>query len=122
MRKLLVDIALWDWDTNSLDDIEQANKCHEFYFDFARRYLKTSKAELNGISPFTNRDCTYHEHGAEGKACYKTMFDGCKRSLSGQHVILEDESLLRGGLFTVTASETVLIFAAGQANSLLKLH
>jgi len=39
--------------------------------------LALTKVKVNGrekIAPYETDTCTYHEHEAEGKPCYKTMF------------------------------------------------
>lgn len=76
MRRLQVDIAVWQWEEEDLK--EQTKKhieCSEFLGDLALRLFSLSAEERKGPAPFTKNDCTYHEHVKEGKPCYKTIFN-----------------------------------------------
>ena len=78
IRMLLVDIAkhFWTWqDMGSWED--KGCKQPEFFFDLAAALNMGKRVGAGGFGGpgFTNEyTCIYHEHVAEGKACYKTMF------------------------------------------------
>lgn len=74
IRKLMVDIAVWKWRTGTLENCEMDESWNEFFKDVMVKLHKTSEKERNGIPPFANPHCKYHEHVAAKLACYKSMF------------------------------------------------
>ena len=78
IRKFLVDVAIWHWGDRAL--VDQANdpnglsKHPEFVPDLALALYTLRHKGRTGTAPFLEESCHYHEHVAEGKPCYKTMF------------------------------------------------
>lgn len=74
MRRLLVDIAVWLWDDNYLEKEQLRSEPLEFVLDLAAAMSKIRAHGRQSVSPLSNPGCRYHDHVAEGKPCYKTMF------------------------------------------------
>lgn len=73
LRRLSLDIAIWVWEDEDYDT--QLNDVpHEFLVDLAEALGKTREAGRKGEDPLENAGCRYHDHVAEGKPCYETMF------------------------------------------------
>lgn len=77
MRQLLVDLAAWGWSEEDIASYDNDRHAPGFYAELAivlkRRCMAYSaggdKAPYEGST-----GCHYHEHVAEDKPCYKTMF------------------------------------------------
>lgn len=74
LKRLIVNIAVWNWSTKIAEDCPMKEGCGEFFKDLAIRFFSTTEKQRKGTPPFQNPACTYHEHVAAGTACYKTMF------------------------------------------------
>ena len=74
IRKLLVDIAAWEWTEDSMSRREQGQEWAQFYFDLSTTLIKINREGTKREAPYKGEDtCIYHEHGEE-QPCYKTMF------------------------------------------------
>ena len=74
-RKLLVDLAVWKWDDQTLEQqLKEDTSRFEFLYDVAAALGKIRRTGCQGASPLDGTTCIYHEHEADGKPCYKTMF------------------------------------------------
>lgn len=77
IRKLLVDIAVWFWNDESMDELSEVRDHPEFYHDVLRTLHRHRRAGVGGLdqAPFRlDNTCDYHEHVVAGQPCYKTMF------------------------------------------------
>lgn len=77
MRQLLLDIAVWEWEAPHVEKLSEGDQASsEFYFCLAQAFfVAKGKDLLEGMPPYNDEDtCQYHDHVAEGKPCYKTMF------------------------------------------------
>lgn len=75
IRKLFVDIAVWGWSHETVCALRDAESKHvDFLCDVAIK-LHWYKTWGSSEAPYLSEDtCIYHEHVAENKPCYKTMF------------------------------------------------
>jgi hypothetical protein len=78
MRTLLVDIATYSWFSGTLADQPGDPECAEFFRDVGVQAMRrrTLQSEALATALYDQKDvgCHYHDHKAEGKPCYKTMF------------------------------------------------
>lgn len=75
MRKLLVDFHIWGTGAKRIEKVGFELESAEFYYDIAVARNKRKSAAKIADAPFKEEDtCRYHEHVAEGKPCYETMF------------------------------------------------
>lgn len=76
MRTLLVDIAVWVWTDDPIEKLlASAGDRSEFVRDIAASLFKIRGSGRQGVAPFAVSDTrVYHDHVAEGKPCYKTLF------------------------------------------------
>ena len=75
MRKLLVELTIWSWHPGDLTTRIFRVDSAEFFFDLVVAMASIKQTDRQGESPYKGEDtCLYHEHEAEGKVCYKTMF------------------------------------------------
>ena len=74
LRRLLVDVAVWEWSDSNIYDVVKKNNAPQFVGDLAIALSKFRKAGLHGDAPFSKKDtCLYHDHG-DATPCYKTTF------------------------------------------------
>ena len=80
MRKLLTDIAVYSWFPGTLADQPGDPECADYFRDVGveamKRMARTIQGQVLSVAPYDKQDveCHYHDHDAEGKPCYKTMF------------------------------------------------
>jgi hypothetical protein len=80
MRKLLTDIAVHCWFPGTLADQPGDPECADFFRDIGVEAMKRTARTIQGqslsLAPYDRQDvkCHYHDHDAEEKPCYKTMF------------------------------------------------
>lgn len=75
VRKVLVDMAVWNWPTGTMSRRRWNGEWAQFFFDVAVAKDRFVTDKDQGRGPLYAEDtCGYHEHKAEGKPCYKTMF------------------------------------------------
>jgi len=75
LRNLLVDIAVWEWDIDSIEGCRQWAAESRFMIDVAIALKERLDSDQPQESPFAHQEpCHYHEHVSEGKPCYTTMF------------------------------------------------
>lgn len=78
IRKLFVDISIWGWDHDTMKALQREEDNNaEFLCDLAIKLhkLHTLGPDEGGSAPYLeDNTCVYHEHVAEDKPCYKTMF------------------------------------------------
>ncbi|KAK3722424.1 hypothetical protein LTR37_002416 [Vermiconidia calcicola] len=72
LRRLLVDIAIWDWEEDTLSEVVKPESGNvELLYDLAVGLTKITQTGRKGSAPYmADSTCIYHEHG-EDKACYK---------------------------------------------------
>lgn len=77
IRRLCVDIAVTKWNARTLQGTLRDDAWAEFFEDVAMRLMVMRARKHEGLeesrSNFDQPGCLYHEHVAEGKACWKTM-------------------------------------------------
>lgn len=70
IRKLLVDIAVWRWDSTLLEEQDNGAAWADFFRDLS---IALVKARSNSTSHAAVKpNCDYHEHQRKGLPCYKT--------------------------------------------------
>ena len=75
LRKLLADIVVYMWPDEEFEEqSENMSKYPEHLMDVAKALHKVKLTGYPTTKPWGKDDCTYHEHVASGKPCYKTMF------------------------------------------------
>jgi len=81
MRKLLTDIAVYSWFPGTLADQPGDPECADYFRDVGVEAMKRMACAVQGgqvpsLAPYDRQDigCHYHDHDAEGKPCYETMF------------------------------------------------
>ena len=80
MRKLLTDIAVHSCFPGNLADQPGDPESADFFRDVGVEAMKRMSRAIQGqilsLAPYDRQDveCHYHDHDAEGKPCYKTMF------------------------------------------------
>lgn len=80
MRKLLTDIAVYSWFPGTLADQPGDPECADYFRDVGvgamNRMARIIQGQILSLAPYDRQDveCHYHDHDAEGKPCYKTMF------------------------------------------------
>lgn len=75
LRKLLIDIAVRNWNEETLVDATKAVENHDFTREVLLAERKRNIAGPKMKSPIEKpQSCQYHEHIAAGTACYTTMF------------------------------------------------
>ncbi|KAK5124701.1 hypothetical protein LTR85_001414 [Meristemomyces frigidus] len=74
IRRLLVDVVVWTWTIGIISKGLEIKGFPDFLFDVAIALDQTKVNGRQGKAPFESESCQYHEHVAEGKACYRTMF------------------------------------------------
>ena len=75
MRKILVDIAVYEWHDGRVEDLTRSEAWNDFFTDLAVKLHSLRHAAL-GTAPYkSGSGCLYHEHEAAGKPCYKKMFE-----------------------------------------------
>jgi hypothetical protein len=73
MRRLLVDMAVWEWNEETMSN-PSVGGWDGFFHDVANRQHAISKQSCKGRAPYLSATCEYHDHVAEKKPCYKKMF------------------------------------------------
>ncbi|KAK4952681.1 hypothetical protein LTR10_009487 [Elasticomyces elasticus] len=73
-RCLLADIVVYMYTDEDWKDCEDIVKFPEHLLDVAKAFDKIKVSGRSATAPWTNNDCTYHEHVADGTPCYKTLF------------------------------------------------
>lgn len=77
IRRLCVDIAVTKWDARTLQSTLRDDAWAEFFEEVAMRLMVMRARKSEGLKEseidFERPACLYHEHVAEGKACWKTM-------------------------------------------------
>lgn len=77
VRRLLVHIGVWDISAGNLASTERPSHpaAVEYLYDLAVALDQLKDTGRKGRGPYATSDtCAYHEHVAEGKPCYTTMF------------------------------------------------
>lgn len=75
IRKLVVDMSIWAHAEDTLARQQYSKTMSRFYYDLAVALNSVKDGGMSKKAPYQGRDtCHYHEHGLEGKPCYKTMF------------------------------------------------
>ncbi|KAK5170385.1 uncharacterized protein LTR77_004972 [Saxophila tyrrhenica] len=75
IRLLVVDFAVWGWNTSTYRQAERSEEDVDFLFDVALAFKERAESKPPAKNPITGKDkCRYHEHVREGKPCYTTMF------------------------------------------------
>jgi len=72
LKRLIVDIAVWKWDPKLLRE-RCADAPHGFLVDVVIRLKGLDSGGGEENCPFAMPACTYHEHSAASKPCYKTL-------------------------------------------------
>ena len=75
LRRLAVDVGIHLFTSQSLDKSVSGDEGDAFLRDLALRLHGMEVKERSMKKSFANVGCKYHDHVAEGKRCYKTMFD-----------------------------------------------
>lgn len=80
IRKLMVDIAIHHWGSESLakidaevDQVVNVRFLQDVAFAFSKLKLSSKSTEQAEVSSELESSCAYHEYGTE-KPCYKTLF------------------------------------------------
>lgn len=74
IRKLIVNMAIWNHDKESLAQQGCRKDMFRFYFDMVMVMQEVKQDGMQKKAPYVGQDtCKYHEHAREGKSCYKTM-------------------------------------------------
>lgn len=74
IRRLIVDVAIWNHDSGVMNRQGYREHLGRFYFDLGRAMHALKRQGLPDSAPYKSHDpCKYHEHDQEGKSCYKTM-------------------------------------------------
>lgn len=72
MRKLMADIAAYEWDQETLSKCDRSSDLAEFFYDVMLAQ-KAKEDDEDSVAPVeTGNTCDYHDHG--DLPCYKTMF------------------------------------------------
>ena len=75
IRKLLVDFLVWALTADTIENEGYDADAAEYYYDCFVAKSKLTGDPNSDEAPFKQGDpCHYHEHVAENKPCYKTMF------------------------------------------------
>ncbi|KAK5714078.1 hypothetical protein LTR15_010986 [Elasticomyces elasticus] len=74
LRGLLADIVVYRYTDETWENCEDIVKFPEHLLDVAKAFNKIKVSGCSAKAPWTNNDCTYHEHVADGTPCYKTLF------------------------------------------------
>lgn len=75
MRKLLVDVAVWQWPDAVFQSKPLEAGSEGFWRDIAIALSKIRCSGRQGVDPLKDPGFRYHDHVAEkDKPCYKTMF------------------------------------------------
>ncbi|TKA74560.1 hypothetical protein B0A55_04444 [Friedmanniomyces simplex] len=74
LRRLMVDIAAFEWDEGRLEAMTVSPACAVFFRDLAVRCRNTKQNIRKEDASYRTDDCVYHEHG--DKLCYRTLYIG----------------------------------------------
>lgn len=75
IRKLLVDIGIWSFGSGAIGEYGYDAGSAKYLFDMIVAKEELKDCIHHSQAPWQRGDiCRYHEHVAEGKPCYKTMF------------------------------------------------
>ena len=73
IRRLLVDIAAWQWEPKYLKGQDNDPAWSNFYLDLAVVLSTIRAADDKSLRPaFETDSCVYHEHRPNDMPCYKT--------------------------------------------------